>query len=155
VAFQLAEVSSLVSYPQYLPGYLGTQPVERRDQRPGVGVVVIDSGISPDKDFTTWHGYLQLIDSKTVNDIYGHGTALPGSLPGNGIDSDGFYTGIAPGVASQPEDQQRVRTGLWSTRSKPMQWVLNNKAAFNIGSLTCRSTLRLRVLPHQPVGRCL
>ena len=73
----------------------------------GVGVAVIDSGIVP------WHDdladtpgatprILQFVDfvggSGVPYDDQGHGTHVAGIIAGNGYDSDGRRTGIAPGA---------------------------------------------------------
>lgn len=134
---QLAEVSSLEQ--SYTPNtYLDTLGVRSLWNAgingQGIGVVVIDSGISPDKDFTNLARIPSFnSDSKTVNDIYGHGTHVAGIIAGNGIDSDGFYTGIAPGVTLiSLKISNESGQAYESDTVKALQWVLNNKAAFNI-----------------------
>lgn len=100
----------------------------------GIGVVVIDSGVSSDPDFPNLRTRLSLSsNSRTVNDVYGHGTHVAGIIAGNGIDSNNFYQGIAPGVdliSLKISDEQGM--AYESDVVAGMQWVLENIDSFNI-----------------------
>ncbi|MFH0915433.1 MAG: S8 family peptidase [bacterium] len=105
----------------------------------GIGVAVIDSGITDHPDFGSLK---QASVAKSVSfnqgaantrDPFGHGTHVAGIIAGNGSASDGLYTGVAPGVVvfnlKIADDQ-----GLASESDviAALQWVYDNKARYNI-----------------------
>ncbi len=117
----------------------------------GITVAVVDSGISQstsgggwkDSDFlSTGRGKSTsrvlgdvLFNSATNNtmDNYGHGTHIAGTIGGNGKMSNGEYMGVAPGVnlvnVKVSDDQG---AGTESDVVSGLQWVLDNKDAYNI-----------------------
>ncbi|HKZ86243.1 MAG TPA: S8 family peptidase [Anaerolineae bacterium] len=111
-------------------------------QGQGIGVAVIDSGITKDPDFavagqSSSSRVLRQMsfssNSPNVNDTYGHGTHVAGIVGGSGYDSGGLYSGIAPQVnllSLKISDESGM--AYESDTVSAMQWVLDNKATFNI-----------------------
>ena len=108
----------------------------------GVGVAVIDSGV------TSWHDDLsgsapgsqrvdQFVDlingATTPYDDYGHGTHVAGIIAGNGFDSGGARSGIAPGahlIVLKVLDQNG--SGRIGDVIAALDYVVRNKGLFNI-----------------------
>jgi len=108
----------------------------------GVGVAIIDSGI------TGWHDdltgapndaqrvdrFVDFVQGRTsAYDDYGHGTHVAGIVAGNGFDSNGGRTGIAPGarlIVLKALDESG--SGHASDVLAALDYVLANKDALNI-----------------------
>jgi serine protease AprX len=110
-------------------------------QGQGIGVAVVDSGINPNGDLYTAAGVNRQVGNIHFNtdynqnssDGYGHGTHLASVLAGDGSESGGKYIGVAPMAniinVKVSNDDGSART---SDVILGLQWVLNNKAAYNI-----------------------
>jgi serine protease AprX len=104
----------------------------------GVGVAVIDTGISQMPDFAgrVVHGP-DLSGEGTLVDNYGHGTVMAGLIGGSGADSaslaTGKYTGVAP-KATLVAVKAAGRNGAAdvSTMLQAMHWVASYKDQYNI-----------------------
>ena len=115
----------------------------------GVNVALIDTGVTalpdiagaivpltPDVLGMPQQMCLNLSGDGTCNDMYGHGTFMAGIIAGNGSASGGQYIGMAPGAgivsikvagASGASDVSTIIAAL--------QWVVQNKATYNIRAL--------------------
>jgi serine protease AprX len=113
----------------------------------GVGVAVIDSGIAPwHNDLTNRSTTLYPYGDQRVSafvdfvngqiapyDDEGHGTHVAGILAGNGFDSDGRHSGVAPDaslVVLKVLDANGQ--GTISDMIAALDWVLANHAQYNI-----------------------
>ena len=104
----------------------------------GVGVAVIDTGISPMPDFAgrLVHGP-DLSGEGTAIDSYGHGTVMAGVIGGSGGDSllrsGGSFTGVAP-RATLVSVKAAGRNGVVdvATILQGMHWVAAYKDQYNI-----------------------
>jgi serine protease AprX len=110
-------------------------------QGQGIGVAVVDSGINPNGDLYTTAGVnRQVADirfntdyNQNTSDGFGHGTVVSSIIGGDGSDSSGKYIGVAPmvniiNVKVSNDDGSSATSDV----VKGLQWVLDNKAKYNI-----------------------
>ncbi len=109
-------------------------------QGQGVTVAIVDSGVNSHDDLKNPDGSLRIATSVHFNsftnnarDKYGHGTHVAGTIGGNGSLSAGAYIGVAPKVTivnvKVSDEKGRGRT---SDVVAGLQWVYNNRTAYNI-----------------------
>jgi serine protease AprX len=107
----------------------------------GIGVAVIDSGVTPwHDDLADGSGHQRVIrfvdfvnDASAPYDDYGHGTHVAGIIGGNGYDSGGARTGIAPGVnLIALKVLNAYGEGRISDVIAALDYVVSNKDALNI-----------------------
>jgi serine protease AprX len=115
----------------------------------GIGVAVIDSGVTPWHDDLTYRGSSSLVRVKNGQrvsgfvdfvggrsasyDDYGHGTHVAGIIAGNGYDTFGLRAGIAPDaniVALKVLDANG--RGVISNVISALEWAVTNRAAYNL-----------------------
>lgn len=121
--------------PNCFPGTLNLQQVwDMGLDGSGIGVAIIDSGVSPDRDFTDIAKSVSFNpNSNSVTDVSGHGTHVAGIVAGNGQDSAGLYKGLAPGVTLiSLKVSDETGMAYESDTVAAMQWVLENKDQYNI-----------------------
>ena len=114
----------------------------------GVAVALIDTGVTPLPDIANAilpvvdptsllsFNCLNLTSEPNCDDSYGHGTFMAGIIAGNGSASNGKYVGMAPQAkivsvkiagASGASDVSTIIAAI--------QWVVQNKAVYNIRAL--------------------
>ncbi|MDQ1699149.1 MAG: serine protease AprX [Frankiaceae bacterium] len=104
----------------------------------GVGVAVIDTGISPMNDLSGRIVYgPDLSGEGSTVDSYGHGTVMAGVIAGNGADSannsKGAYTGVAPKATVVAVKTAGANGAVdVSTVLQAMTWVSAYASQFNI-----------------------
>src|SRR4051794_36824536 len=114
----------------------------------GVTIALIDTGVTWLPDIAgaeqtitdplslLQHDCINLTSEPTCNDSYGHGTFMAGIIAGNGLASNGKYVGMAPQAKiislkiSGADGSSDV-----STIIAAVQWVVQNKAVYNIRAL--------------------
>jgi serine protease AprX len=106
----------------------------------GIGVAVIDSGVAPSHD-DLLDGAGQRIDrfvdfvngGTSPYDDYGHGTHVAGIIAGNGFDSSGARSGVAPGARlTVLKVLDASGNGHISDVIAAIDYVVENKDALNI-----------------------
>lgn len=104
----------------------------------GIGIAILDTGISPINDFTRPVNRIVAFkdfvnNMKQPYDDNGHGTHVAGIACGNGINSNGKYRGIAPGcnIISLKVLNEEGK-GNASDVLAGLQWIIDNKKKYNI-----------------------
>jgi len=104
----------------------------------GVGVAVLDSGITPDVDLTQPTNRLVATvnfagDRGGMADAGGHGTHIAGTVGGDGFGSNGEYIGVAPGAnVIDVRVLNRNGSGRISSVVRGIEWAIAHRNQYNI-----------------------
>lgn len=101
----------------------------------GITIAIVDTGISPHPDYRNrilgW--YDAIGDIPLPYDNSGHGSHVAGIAAGNGLQSGGTYTGIAPEASLVGiKVLDRSGNGTIQIIVKGLNWILRNQANLNI-----------------------
>jgi serine protease AprX len=97
----------------------------------GIGIAVIDSGVTPSADFGSRLTQVALSgQSGSLDDSVGHGTMVAGVAAGDS--SDGKFIGIAPGANVFAININRPRGVYTSDVITALKWVFDNAHTYNI-----------------------
>jgi serine protease AprX len=96
----------------------------------GVGVAVVDSGVTPLPEFDSRLTRVTLSGQPTIEDTYGHGTFVAGVV--GGVAADGRYVGIAPRASLYAIDVNDAGGVYTSNVIAGLDWIAANRTAYNI-----------------------
>jgi serine protease AprX len=97
----------------------------------GVGIAVIDSGVTPSVDFGSRLVQVRLDGQEgSLDDAVGHGTLVAGVAAG--ASPDGRFIGIAPGATIYALNIDRPEGTRTSDVITALKWVFDNAHAYNI-----------------------
>ncbi len=117
---------------------MNNKPSQTLPTGKGIGIAILDTGISPVADFTKPYNriavFRDFIYGRTEPyDDNGHGTHVAGIACGNGFLSNKKYSGIAPDatiIALKILDFQGQGTSYKAVQA--IQWILDNATKYNI-----------------------
>jgi serine protease AprX len=131
VAFTAASVSSANLATIFPARDSASNPWNAGITGEGVGIAVIDSGVTPSADFGTRLVQVRLDgQSGSLDDTVGHGTLVAGVAAGQS--ADGRFIGIAPGATVYALNINRPDGVRTSDVITALKWVFDNAHAYNI-----------------------
>ncbi|MHB8515066.1 MAG: S8 family serine peptidase [Dehalococcoidia bacterium] len=102
------------------------------DSGQGIGVAVVDTGITSSDDFGD-RVIASVSRDGSKGDAFGHGSHVAGLIGGSGANSNGTYTGVAPKVnLIDVNIGGSTGTATVGDVINGLQWVLDHKDTYNI-----------------------